>query len=397
MKLKRIDIVNAVSYGLILFWMLLVFTDSINANLNYFISVLLLGVQVFDRIKNGKLNIKKSEYLFICWLLGYAILGFISSIWALDSGYSIATARMLMYTAIGPIALLLFLNDESRIKTVLDIILLASLYMIFKIVIHLGDSIRSDVVISNATGLYFNTVCQMLAFLIIFSYLLGKKTQKKYYYIYILLAYIIILYAGSRKSLLFPIIIICFTEIYSSKNLNQKIRNIILIILMMLLVYTVVSSDQLLYSRMQNLFLALSGDVSADASAVERYYYRDLAISMFKERPLLGYGLDNFQVKLIQLHYGHIAYSHNNWTEVASNLGIVGLTAYYWFYIYVIKKNWRKFKKKVYNSVFIVATTVSFMLFEYGIVSYGIQFYKIIFVILLSMTCSTSIVKLKDK
>ena len=104
---------------------------------------------------------------------------------------------------------------------------------------------------------------------------------------------------------------------------------------------------------------------------------------MFAERPFLGYGMDNFQVKLIQLHYGHIAYSHNNWTEVASNLGIVGLVSYYWFYFYIIKENIAGFKKKNYVAVLIIAIVTSFMVFEYGIVSYGIQFYKVVFVILL--------------
>ena len=255
---------------------------------------------------------------------------------------------------------------------------------------HLKDSIRPDIVISNATELYFNTISQILAFLVVFAYVLRKISKRKVYYAYILVAYMVILYTGSRKSLLFPVMVICFIELYSVKNLNTKIKNFFLVLLLVLLVYVAVSSDELLYSRMQNLFSALTGNISADESAMERYYYRDLALSMFAERPFLGYGMDNFQVKLIQLHYGHIAYSHNNWTEVASNLGVVGLISYYWFYFYVIKENIEGFKKKNYFAVFIIVIVSCFMVFEYGIVSYGIQFYKVVFVFLLCATKFTN-------
>lgn len=384
MIVKKDSVISVVSYFLITVWFLIAFTSSAsNCLFGYRVCFVLLIVQLFARLENGYCKIKNDEMRFVVWVFGYAALGALSSIWALSSEYALATAKMLCYTAIGPLALLMFIDNVAKLKNVLNIIIITSGYMILCIVFHLKDSIRPDIVINNATELYFNTISQMLAFLIVFAYALVKLTKRKVYYIYILAAYAVIIYAGSRKSLLFPIIVICFVELYSAKNLNKKMKNIFLILLLVLLLYVAVSSDELLYSRMQNLFAALSGDVSADASAMERYYYRDLALSMFAERPFLGYGMDNFQVKLIQLHYGHIAYSHNNWTEVASNLGIVGLVSYYWFYFYIIKENIAGFKKKNYVAVLIIAIVTSFMVFEYGIVSYGIQFYKVVFVILL--------------
>ena len=86
--------------------------------------------------------------------------------------------------------------------------------------------------------------------------------------------------------------------------------------------------------------------------------------------------MDNFQVKLIQLHYGHIAYSHNNWTEVASNLGIVGLVSYYWFYFYIIKENIAGFKKKNYVAVLIIAIVTSFMVLNMELCHMEFSFIK---------------------
>ena len=66
----------------------------------------------------------------------------------------------------------------------------------------------------------------------------------------------------------------------------------------------------------------------------------------FKERPLLGHGIENFRYLYAQ-EVGKETYSHNNYIELLVNNGIVGLLLYYSFYISVIlKANDRRRKSK---------------------------------------------------
>lgn len=349
------------------------------------ISFLMLAFQVFHRFNNGQLRISKLELKYILWTVFFILLGALSAIWSLKPAYASSTAVMLAYSSVGVVALLLYLKDKDNWIRAMNVLLIASIYMMILIVLHMGDSVRIDIVIENATQLYFNTVSQILAFLIVFAFFMASYLKKKIYYLYMIPAYAIILYSGSRKSLIFPIVVIGWISLMQRQGLKSKLKKILLGILVVFVLVLVIQQNEVLSERLVNLVLTLLTDSKVDESALERAYYRQLAISMFFEKPFLGYGLSNFQAMLENLRYGHIAYSHNNWTEIASNLGIFGLVTYYWYYFYLIFKNWKGVKSNNFFSSFIVVVLVVFMIFEYGIVSYGIQFYRIIFAFLTAL------------
>lgn len=77
------------------------------------------------------------------------------------------------------------------------------------------------------------------------------------------------------------------------------------------------------YNRLDS-FLAGSYDVSDQ----RRQNMISEGLRFFRERPIFGYGLNNFRVL-----YFEDEYSHNNFIEVMVSLGVIGLLLYYLMYL----------------------------------------------------------------
>lgn len=71
-------------------------------------------------------------------------------------------------------------------------------------------------------------------------------------------------------------------------------------------------------------YLSVSGN-SSDNLRAELIRY---GLELFAENPLLGYGLNNYQL----FHWSGL-YSHNNYIEVLVSLGIMGFLIYYSIFI----------------------------------------------------------------
>ena len=94
-------------------------------------------------------------------------------------------------------------------------------------------------------------------------------------------------------------------------------------------------------------------------------------IEFFKERPLHGYGLDNYRV-LLNHNYGIDAYAHNNYIELLVGQGIIGLFIFYYIYIYILF-NLRKLLQSNKSSLLILFATIVILIMinDLGSVSYA--------------------------
>ena len=88
-----------------------------------------------------------------------------------------------------------------------------------------------------------------------------------------------------------------------------------------------------------------------DASTNTRINMIKYGFEMFKSNPILGVGIGNYAYYGYHI-YGLFAevYSHNNYIEMLSNIGIVGFISYYFYtslYMYKVEKiseyfNWKR-------------------------------------------------------
>ena len=124
-------------------------------------------------------------------------------------------------------------------------------------------------------------------------------------------------------------------------------------------------------------------EFQSDYSSEARVEYSELAIELWKENPIIGGGYDNFKV-----HSGYDTYSHNNYTELLSSVGLIGLILYYAYYFLLLKKNILiKNMKSRMIVLFIIATLIT----DVGAVTFSI--YPIYYIVLLIMSDDTK----KDK
>ena len=97
--------------------------------------------------------------------------------------------------------------------------------------------------------------------------------------------------------------------------------------------------------RLEQTLLQIEGgnDVKVESSMFVRYGLITYGLEWFKQRPILGYGANNFRVMSDQTYefLGMNFYAHNNYIELLVGVGIIGLLIYYWGYIVIISKSIR--------------------------------------------------------
>lgn len=179
------------------------------------------------------------------------------------------------------------------------------------------------------------------------------------------------LFSGSRRVII--TLAVCFIGYLMfrtpNKNVLKLFGKVIGALALALILYIVVLNVDVLYStigiRLESLVNYIFADAEADDSTFSRLNMQVLALDLFKEHPILGAGINAFKY---HTYYG--TYSHSNYTEILSGLGIVGITVYYVpliVFLAMAVKNWRK---KTKAAIVPLCYLIAFAINEYGGVSY---------------------------
>ncbi len=225
---------------------------------------------------------------------------------------------------------------------------------------------------ASVVGLNANSIGMIFTICIVVSFYLAFYCGEKRYYFVTLLQMFIVMLTGSRKSLLASM-----AGIVMLIMMKMQRRNIILRILMVfgfiVTLYYLIMSVPVLYStigvRIESMTEHLLGE-GGDFSMSLRQSFIDHATDMFYERPLAGYGINNFK-SMIRGRIGVSSYAHNNYYEILADLGIIGFVAYYGYYFYLsasLVKIWRKTNSSMVKLMLTWLAVI--MICEYGIVTY---------------------------
>ena len=173
---------------------------------------------------------------------------------------------------------------------------------------------------------------------------------------------------GSRKALLIVMLGTFFIAYFFYQRKN-KIKIIVVGIIMVAVMYFLIMNVPVFYDTVGYRFDALvegtkSGE-QTEGSAIVREHLTEYAINYWKEKPIWGYGLDNF--RLLDGTYG--LYAHNNYAELLCDAGVVGIIIYYSSYLVAIVLLLKRYKKSSIAKLALVCLGI-FMIMEYGLVSY---------------------------
>lgn len=190
----------------------------------------------------------------------------------------------------------------------------------------------------NANSVSFMVFCaELMAFYEFYA------KGKKRYFILVVVFLVFIALTGSRKALFAAVagpIMFVVLSVYKKNYLF----NILLIATVAILVVFYVFTDESMYGtvglRMENMldFWFSDRSYNTDSSLYMRSYYIQLAQELFSKSPLWGNGMYNFSLIAGNEYNVDVGYSHNNYWQVLSELGIIGFIIYYSFYLTVIVK-----------------------------------------------------------
>lgn len=193
-----------------------------------------------------------------------------------------------------------------------------------------GERIGFSINIGNP-----NSIGTILALLTIFNLARFIEQKNIFNMAVFALSAIFVLLTGSKKS--FLIVVLGFLLLlYKNNKISIKRVKFTLLLFAVIVISCLVVP--ILYEYIGRRFLELLGglgfiDYQTDSSTTLRITYASKALDLWKQNIFLGGGFDNFRI-----HGGYGTYSHNNFTEILSSFGLIGLTIYYSIYLKFIKK-----------------------------------------------------------
>lgn len=238
----------------------------------------------------------------------------------------------------------------------------------------------------NANEIAFWVVCaEMMAF-----YKAYIKNQKGFYILVFVFLFFAIL-SSSRKSTAAAIVAPVIMLLMTGQKKNKIFQVLLMIGLAAGLIYLIMTNEYLYNSigrRFNSMSYYFSDDtIKTDGSLTMRSYYIDIAKELFGESPIFGKGMGNF-IEIIGREYGlGRAYSHNNYWQILSELGITGFIIYYSFYVFVIVKlvkNVFIYKSRI--GIVFLSFMILLMILEYGIVTANTKTSQIIIAIAYTAT-----------
>ncbi len=240
---------------------------------------------------------------------------------------------------------------------------------------------------SNSNEVAFIVFCaELMAFYEFYS-----KNKKGYILLVALFLFFIIL-SSSRKALFASVAGPVFFVLFSVYKKNYFF-NIMAIVAVAALVVFLIMTDENAYNAIGKRFASMlefwfeERDHKVDNSLYMRSYYIDLAQRMFSESPILGKGLGNFAKIIDNVYMLHGVYSHNNFWQVLSELGLLGFIIYYSLYFIIIVRLAKGafIKKSRINLLFLIFMLMLVVL-EVGVVTYNSKMPHIVIAIAYAAT-----------
>lgn len=189
---------------------------------------------------------------------------------------------------------------------------------------------------SNSNGVAFLVFCaELMAFYEFYS-----RGKKAYAVLVVLFLFFIIL-SSSRKAMFASIAGPMIFVLFSTYKKNYFF-NILTITGLAVLIITYIMIDDNAYNAIGKRFDSMltfwfeDRDHQVDNSLYMRSYYIDLAKRMFLESPLFGKGMGNFAKIIDRVYMLDGVYSHNNFWQILSELGLFGFLIYYSLYVVIL-------------------------------------------------------------
>lgn len=171
----------------------------------------------------------------------------------------------------------------------------------------------------------YSAVVLMIGICIFFAELITKKKGRILNISFIIIAYFTVYMTGKRSFILIiPMALIIYWFLFNIEKINL-IRLLFMGIVVITLIYM---SEDIILWIMNTL---KKGQATIQLSSRERYW--KIAISMFKDSPIIGQGMNSFDFYFnqsgIKKQYYDFAGAHNSYLQILAEMGILGFILYF--------------------------------------------------------------------
>lgn len=373
-----------------------------------YIAQIIFIIVIFLKIKQDGVKINNYilfSFIFVLWTI-------MSIYWSPKPSTTIRVLKpLIQITVLCMFFVQYFIrNSMDKIDKVLKYFCFSSFVLVIMIFFNTstsewGEIIRETSNISSSkgrlgpsVGYHTNALGTVLSFsALICLYLDSKYKQKKYNILYGVLA-VLVVFTKSRKSFItLTLGSILYLAFYKKRDFRKVLLSIPMLLLILIGIYWSIFNIPFLYKiigfRMEGLLTIFNTSDVVDASTVGRGDMIRIAIDLFKQNPITGVGMGNFSYYYYYVFGGWAeTYSHSNYFEILSGLGVVGFITHYFIlfnmiYTMIIKRKiFFKYDRKL--SVFIVIFLLIRIIMDYGMVSYDDEFIQLLTVTLYCGMCS---------
>lgn len=349
-----------------------------------FVSLITVVVRTIKDGESGRLLSP-----FLVWLLVFWFWAYVSVFWAANTSYVFYSAYINNVAQILVVSALVAADVRTRDDVIvyLKMLLFANLYSEALLFANTPAGVWGTERVGEAIGVQFNSLGMRTAIASFVSLFLFWETKNVLYLTLIVPSALVSFFSGSRKAFLILVVSITLFMVFVNRGF-RAVRNILIVCAVLFAVYLLVMTNEDLYHilgrRLENLFSYFLGEGTTETSSLEREFYRDYARQMWEQSPVVGWGFNQFAAQMLAINYSHVAYSHCNYWELLSCLGIVGFLLYYGFYFYLAKRLMEKDPRKDPLVLFALVLLVVLIAMEYGFVAFvGIDEYVYLLIIFL--------------
>lgn len=362
--------------------MTLVANDLLIPSLFCKISIIFLVLATFlYLILINKYILEVKKYSFFWWYLTFVGVSIVAMLYSPDRSFLNDSSYLLYTTAIILFCFCTLTDSFERVIIVMKSYAWGSA-LLFIILYYTNNLFTDERIGSNFTG-NSNTFAlfMMISFFFtswLFLYYEKNKYKKIIAGLIMLMDITAVLLSGARKSVVACMIYIIILFLCKKDKQGRKhlIRNIILIGIALFYLWKLMMNNPYLYeivgNRMKTLVnQSLGYEVMVrGSSSYLREKYRNAAIFGWLKSPIWGHGYDSFHFYNAVVN-GHNVYSHNNFTELLYNLGIVGFIVYYFEYFKITILGLGSQSSSV--KAITIAGVIGILLTEYGQVDYNLS------------------------
>lgn len=361
---------------------------------------LFLAFSVFFILINIKSN-KMKISAYSTWYVIFLIISMLTMIYSPEQNLLSGEFYLMIVAFVLTFFIQVFIRSERSfalmcwVYSISSTALILTLIATGNMIADTGNRLGGDFM-GNANTFACSVMVAVMYTIWLLIYQKNKFVTKILLFGMIILDYYALILSAGRKFFVLPFVFLYVLLLFKADKKGRKH-----IILYTLLVGAIVAAAMFLIMkvplfyntigyRMESYINGIRGLEEHGASAAIRKEMQQLALKKWPERPLFGHGFDSFKYYCATVT-GHFFYSHCNYTELLYNGGIICFLIYYFVYWIILKNALILKKGQQKYRAFAIGIALSFLVFDYGAVSYSLS------VIQIMLAMSLQVLKIQDK